>query len=208
MTFIDEITSTWPAPQPLVSKNLYKDIVPDQDAEVIAKLDLERYGAIIAGGAALSWYHEEPVGEKDIDVWFKKEKDFEKLKYKLEYDKDFSLHYTSDDALTFTYKENTRIQLIKNRYWKDPQDVLDGFDISVCQIATDGYRWWFSEYFAQDLKNRRLRVLKLHPSIAKRLIKYWVYGFQPSDQDIQKVIDYSDTSWTFKSSDEDYSNAF
>lgn len=98
-----------------------------------------------------------------------------------------------------------KIQLIKTRYHEDINELVNSFDISVCQIATDGSRWYVGENFIQDLNDRRLRITQYNQHSLKRMIKYWAYGFTPDDETIQRVIDNSTTKWAYETSEnEDY----
>ena len=98
-----------------------------------------------------------------------------------------------------------KIQLIKARYHEDYTDLVNTFDISVCQVATDGVHWYVGEHFIKDMRERRLRFVHQNAYSLKRMIKYWAYGFTPDDETIQSVIDYKDTMWTFEGSElEDY----
>jgi len=98
-----------------------------------------------------------------------------------------------------------KIQLIKARYHEDYTDLVNTFDISVCQVATDGVHWYVGEHFIEDMRERRLRIVHQNAYSLKRMIKYWAYGFTPDDETIQRVIDYQDTMWTFEGSElEDY----
>jgi len=98
-----------------------------------------------------------------------------------------------------------KIQLIKSRYHDDYKELINTFDISVCQVATDGDSWWVGDYFIRDLRDRRLRMVHQNAHSLKRMIKYWAYGFTPDDETIQSVIDYNDTQWTFDNVEsEDY----
>ncbi len=96
-----------------------------------------------------------------------------------------------------------KIQLIKRRYYDTVTEVIDDFDITVCQIAVDSFiKPVASKLFAEDVAARRLRFNKLSPGSAKRLIKYWTYGYTPSDDTLQLVMDYPELD--LKVSENDY----
>ena len=116
--------------------------------------------------------------------------------------------HQSDNAITYTVTISGashplwKVQLIKRRFYKTIEEVIDDFDISVCQIATDSYnKVVTSKHFAEDFAARRLRFVSTTPSSAKRLIKYWTYGFTPTDEDIQSVIDCPDLDITRREDD-------
>ena len=80
--------------------------------------------------------------------------------------------------------------------------MIDDFDLTVCQIATDGKQLWTGEHFARDVADRRLRFHKLGPNSAKRLVKYWIYGYQPTDTEIARVNSAPNLNW--KAAVDDY----
>lgn len=187
--------------------------VHNDDRVIFNFLTPLKYRAIVAGGCALAWYQNQPVGVKDIDLWFPNEQKLVQMHERLLGHSFCRKTFDTKDAETWEIRNtprgpNYRVQLIKNRYYTSPQDIIDAFDITVCQIATDGDTWWHSDQFAQDLKNRRLRLTKTHPGSVKRLIKYWTYGFQPDDAALEMIINNPETNWNFEhSTDEEYNNA-
>ena len=42
------------------------------------------------------------------------------------------------------------------------------------------------------------------PSSLKRLIKYWTYGYTPSDELLQSLIDNGEIEWIFDNSEGSY----
>lgn len=186
------------------------EIVHPQDREVVKHLNLEKFNAVIAGGAALSWYQKQSVDTKDIDVWFRKQKDH---KLMTEYLRESTKVFSSNNADTYKIEmgdKEYRVQLIHNSPFESPVDLVNTFDITVSQIATDGYTWWYSDQFLADLKNKRLRITKSHNGSLKRLIKYWSYGFQPMDEDLKLITENPNTQWNFETGSfvDDYDNAF
>ncbi len=179
----------------------------------------------------LNWYQHKPA-DSDIDLFFHSEKDFDKMNklfsnayeiaplihdifnvakktYKTT-DNDILIteRHASDNAITYSVTISGashplwKIQLIKRRYYDTIEEVIDDFDISVCQIATDSYNKVVTgKYFAEDVAAKRLRFVNITPSSAKRLIKYWSYGFTPTDDDIQSVIDCPDLDITRRDGD-------
>lgn len=170
-------------------------------------------GPWIAGGAALRWYQDQSVGDSDIDVFCSSEEQALRI---IDYIKSygrFSIKFDSTNALTMQYwnKDNTRtwtVQIIKRRYFTSLKDVIDNFDISVCQIGTSGNDWLLGKDTARDIRERNLRMnLPLQPDAAKRLTKYWTYGYRPVDGLLDAVKNNPVGKKMFQS-DEDYHNAF
>lgn len=183
------------------------------DEDVFHLLEINKFGAVVAGGAALSWFQGNEVGPRDIDLWFRESKNLEKMSNHLHDVKEARLSYDTDNAETWKIElknKEYQIQLIKNRLYSDVYDLFNVFDITVCQVATDGFSWWYGDNFLQDLNNKRLRIIKTTPNSMKRLIKYWSYGFQPTDEDLEMIKQTDHVIWKFdnNASVEDYENAF
>jgi hypothetical protein len=166
------------------------------------------HGPWIAGGAALQWFQGQPVGLGDIDVFCRDDEQAQAVISDL--DKVATLIYRSDNAITFSMPKleinevDWRIQVIKANYYATAQEVIDRFDITVCQVATCGREWILGETTAQDIDQRQLKMIEpLRPGAVKRLIKYWTYGYQPSDQLFDRVVNNPDNNWEF-GHDEDY----
>jgi hypothetical protein len=170
-------------------------------------------GPWIAGGAALRWYQDQSVGDSDIDVFCANE---EQAKRTIDYIKSYgryTVKFDSTNALTLSYwdKDNTRtwtIQVIKRRYFRSLKEVIDNFDISVCQIGTSGNDWLLGKDTARDIRGRNLRMnMPLQPDAAKRLAKYWTYGYRPVDG-LLAAVQVNPVAKKIFQSDEDYHNAF
>ena len=109
---------------------------------------------------------------------------------------------TKFDKKEDSYGNSYKVQLIQRQFYETPQAIIDDFDITVCQIVTDGKQVWTGERFARDVAERRLRFHKLSPGSAKRLVKYWVYGYQPSDAEIDMINTAPNLNW--KVTQDDY----
>ena len=179
----------------------------------------------IGGGTALNWYLGQPC-DSDIDVFFRGQRVYDKLNNKL------TSHYeenhkswiftpnqkwavterlTTSNAVTYELVRQVsrgdtgrsyKVQLIKRAFYDTPEAVIDDFDLTVCQIVTDGTQLWTGEHFARDVADRRLRFHKLGPNSAKRLVKYWIYGYQPTDTEIARVNSAPNLLW--KAAADDY----
>jgi hypothetical protein len=183
----------------------------DQEPMTIIWPDKE-HGPWIAGGACLRWYQGQPVGENDIDVFCASAEQAKTIIDNIKSYGRYSTKYESDNATTISYydKQNTKywtIQIIKRRYFKTLQEVIDNFDISVCQIGTGGQEWLLGKNTARDIRERNLRMnLPLQPDAAKRLAKYWTYGYRPVDGLLSTVQKNPVAKQMFQSN-EDYENA-
>jgi hypothetical protein len=170
-------------------------------------------GPWIAGGACLRWYQSMPVGESDIDVFCSNARQAQELIDRLKTYGRYSVKHTSENATTlhyFPFKRESNvsgwvIQIITKRYYADMQEIIDNFDLSVCQIATAGEEWILGNYTACDVREKNLRMkLPLMPDAAKRLVKYWTYGYRPVDGLVDEIINNPEGNWKFNPT-EDYS---
>ena len=118
----------------------------------------------------------------------------------------FSLHNT--DGLARRGTVSLPHGEVQHKFYNSMQEVIDRFDFSVCQVATCGEEWILGEHTARDIRTRSLRAVgDVKGDIAKRLAKYWVYGYRPVDGLMNDIISNPNTKYKF-SSEEDYHNAF
>lgn len=185
--------------------DLYPVVHPnDRELVHLFGLNFEK-GPWIAGGAVLQWYLGQPVDKHDIDVFYQTTEQADEAVERMlnlntwAYSKKYLQQLCkTENATTFTYHQ-TIFQFIR---MPNPsiESLLLSFDITVCQIATDGKQFYFvdKERTVSDIENRRISIVKQRPNNLKRLIKYWVYGYTPTNDSINKIK-------TNKSLDIDYS---
>lgn len=184
-------------------------------------------GPWIAGGAVMAWINKQPVNNSDIDVFFKSEEQFIELYNALlgvrikqnfsDVQWDLSLKefaepiskvvYQTDNALTLKIGPTT-VQLIKRKFFDTPKDVIDSFDLSVCQLITDGDKLLAGETTLQDLKAKRFRINRHNKQIIKRVIKYVTYGYIPDQSVIDYIADHKDDLEHSFPNSLDYEDAF
>jgi hypothetical protein len=188
--------------------------IPRKDNEPVAIIepDLKR-GPWIAGGAPLRWYQGQAVGSNDIDVFCRDSLQAQEVIDRVKSYGRFSVKYESDNAVTLNYwdrgtTDSWTIQIIRRRFFPNIQAVIDSFDITVCQIGTVGAEWYLGKNTARDIRERNLSFTgNLQPDAAKRLVKYWCYGYRPVDGVLDSVMKNPEGRWKFDLS-EDYNNAF
>jgi hypothetical protein len=185
----------------------------DSEPFTIIWPDLER-GPWIAGGAALRWWQGQPVGESDIDVFCANAKQAEEIIANIKSYGRWQRKFESDNATTLSYwsKENTSkqwtIQIIKRRYFDSLQEVINSFDMTVCEIGTSGNDWVLGKETAKDIRERNLRLkYPLQSDALKRVVKYWTYGYRPVEGVLDAVQNNPVGKWEF-SIEGDYENAF
>lgn len=184
----------------------------DWEAVSIIEPDAAK-GPWIAGGAALRWYQGLAVGENDIDVFCANREQVDNLVEQVKSYGRYSVKFDSDNATTLSHwnKDSDHqwtIQIIKRRYYNNLQEVIDSFDMTVCEIGTCGNEWLLNKYTARDIREHNLRMKQpLQPDALKRLTKYWTYGYRPVPGLIEAVQNNPVAKWQF-AIDEDYNNAF
>lgn len=173
----------------------------------------EQHGPWIAGGACLRWYQSLPVGDSDIDVFCRDSIQAQQVIDQIKSYGRFQVKFESENAVTLqhhskNYDNYWTIQVITRRYFKSLQEVIDSFDITVCEIGTGGNNWLLGPVTARDIRERNLRFkLPLQPDAPKRLTKYWCYGYRPVEGTLEQICENPNTRWAFTET-EDYQNAF
>jgi phenylpyruvate tautomerase PptA (4-oxalocrotonate tautomerase family) len=171
-------------------------------------------GPWIAGGAPLRWFQGLSVGENDIDVFCANARQAQDVISRIKSYSRYTIKHESENAVTIEYWKKddygTRwtIQVITRRYFASIKEVIDNFDISVCEIGTCGNEWVLGQYTARDIREKNLRFNQpLAADAAKRLVKYWIYGYRPVSGTIEAIQNNPESRWQFQH-DEDYNNAF
>ena len=185
----------------------------DHEPVTIINPDMEK-GPWIAGGAVLRWYQNQPVGESDIDVFCANAKQAADVVNAVKSQGRYSVKYESENAVTLSHwaKENPSkswtIQIITRRHFVNMKDVLDNFDITVCQVGTAGDEYVLGKTTAKDIREKNLQFNRpLQPDALKRLVKYWTYGYRPVDGLLEDIQNNPNAVWKFEL-DGDYQNAF
>jgi hypothetical protein len=189
--------------------------VPHSDREAVAVIepDLDK-GPWIAGGAPLRWYQGQTVGDNDIDVFCANAHQAAKVIERIKSYGRYEVRHESDNATTLKYHRkdewhtNWTIQVITRRYFTGLEEIINNFDITVCQIGTTGTEWSMAPQTAQDIRQRNLRFnYPLCADAVKRLTKYWVYGYRPVPGTVEAISKNPDAVWKFDNTG-DYDNAF
>lgn len=181
-----------PAPdfRPLFSDNIVARL------STYLELDIEN-GPWLAGGAVRKSYLGQSIENSDLDIWFASSEQFEKAKKQV-IALGASEAYSTDNAISYKFYEGFKsytIQLIRRRFFKSASEIINGFDFTVCQLATDGARLIVGEHTIRDIKTRTLRLAQyqLPEHIVPRIIKYMVYGYRPCLELLEDIDDNSST---------------
>ena len=180
-----------------------------EDLCLLELLAPDTTGPWIAGGACLAWYQNLPC-TTDIDVYFKSHQQFDRVyDFIVREQKMFNVmdQHKTKNAITLALNSPTldrslpKVQLINKQFFKSTEEIIDTFDITVCQIAWDGNKLTVGEHFVQDVAERNLRFSSFSPASHKRLLKYMCYGYEPVAGCIEELIESKDIDWETKGSD-------
>jgi hypothetical protein len=198
-----------------VPYTVYRTVdITDNEPVAVIEPDFDR-GPWIAGGACLRWYQGQPVGENDIDVFCANAKQAADVIARIKSYGRYTVKFESENAVTLQYRsehygncvgaDQWIIQVITKRYYSSVREIVDNFDLSVCQLGTAGFDWTLGEHTARDIREKNLRMnIPLQPDAVKRLSKYWTYGYRPVPNLLDAIINNPTGKWEFNPS-EDYS---
>jgi hypothetical protein len=175
----------------------------NQDSELFRILKhlpkLEEKGPWLAGGSVWKAIENIPL-DCDIDFFFKDISQYEEYARKFK-SIPYVYHIVTEKQnkynITFGfhicergYNKTIPVQLISFRLCNSIEELLSGFDFTVCQFGFDGQRLYTGDTAFDDLKNRAIRFNDVRDTTATafHLKKYLAKGFKiPFDQ--QKRFD-------------------
>lgn len=195
-TTLDEIKK----PDPLQSKDIIKyaeirGTIQNDFGRCLAdflNLDFDR-GPWLAGGMLRKLYLLESPGESDWDIFFNNDRQFQQARKSLSNESRTTKLHESENAVTYEYlprrsdiytfsQDRYKIQLIKKSFYSSPKEVIDNFDLTICQLVTDGNKMLVGDNTIRDLKSKTIRLSDpsfiTRKGLIKRLIKYIVYGYK------------------------------
>lgn len=181
-------------PQAALPDNPDRPLIPTYFGKQLVEyldLDLDK-GPWLAGGAVRKFYLNESLENSDWDFWFR---NIEQYNIALQRIKDLKATrvYETENAISFKYYVDNdsaqTIQLIRRRFFDKPQQIINGFDFSVCQLVTDGHKVIVGNDTIRDIKSRTLRLAQenVPEYIIPRIIKYMVYGYRPNIELVEKI---------------------
>jgi hypothetical protein len=183
--------------------------------KMIPPLDLTA-GPFVAGGAARRLWYGQDWQQVDVDVFFVNDQQrsewvarFENMRFgPPQYHsifndiKDLVLTRKSntyktmstDNADTYVIEMdnvNIKLQTIKTRYSASFWDLFRDFDFAASCFATDGVRAVALHSALHSVEDKRLVFNNdaNTANLALRVLKYQIYGFEPSDQVLRTVAD-------------------
>lgn len=145
-------------------------------------------GAFIAGGALTSAFTKQPI--KDIDLYFKSKESFIQA-VEDAYDNGMWCLAATDRAVTFASNEHI-IQLMHFDFFKNPEEIFDAFDFTVCMAAYDIDAETFVLH-DDFLKHAAQRFLRFHSGTRYpfgslvRVLKYQERGYSIGKGDLLRI---------------------
>ena len=146
-------------------------------------------GPWLAGGAVRKSFLGQTIENSDWDIWLSSHTQFAHAEKKLA-NIGATVVHRSQNSITFKYSGHSvydasqTIQLVKKRYYSSPEEIINNFDFTVCQLVTDGRSMVMGEKTLHDLNRRLIRHTSttLAKNVINRMVKYIVYGYQPTPE--------------------------
>lgn len=141
-------------------------------------------GPWLAGGAVRATLQDQPI-KSDYDIFFANEIQLHKCRDELIHIGAKKIKENDHNETYFFVPDETdpsvklEIQLIKHKYYNNVYELLDSFDYTICQFATDGKELVCGPYALWDLARKRLAIHRITYPVAsmRRMIKYANKGF-------------------------------
>jgi hypothetical protein len=135
-----------------------KDFLP-----VIIYDMLNIYKVILAGGALRAYLNKEEISDYDLFFFNEEEKNYVK-DWLLS--KKFKIVFECSEGKLITFKKKRlKIQLITEKYYKDIDELLNSFDLTVTQFALYGGNLYTVRQALKDTYNKKIRFNKItYPS--------------------------------------------
>lgn len=148
--------------------------------KVMEKIGLSPTGPWLAGGAVRRSLMGERL-DSDFDVFFSCQEQMVSFGGRME-ELGAKVLFSNDKQKTFLLPvgdQEVKLQLVYIAYYAGPEALLDSFDFTITQFATDGENLYCGDYSLWDLGRKKLALHKLTYGVAtvRRLIKYARQGY-------------------------------
>ena len=155
-------------------------------------------GPWIAGGAARCLWQNKPIN--DVDIWCADNIQIMDLVNRLK-SAGAVQSFSTPNAISFDYHENDRawkVQVIVLDRFTSLEKVLDKFDFTCCQIATNGRgHFYMNEQTKEDLDAYRMRAHSFRPDgFVERWAKYTMYGFNMPREELAIYFEKLELVWS------------
>jgi hypothetical protein len=155
---------------------------------------LSENGPWVAGGSLLRTHLGISINT-DVDFFFKDKQQYEKYITDVTTSPNFIVLNSQETkwhtTLTIDYKGSRYLlQLIHKKFFTSACNLLDSFDMNICQIAFDGKHLYHAEKCLEQIKDRQIIVenLKFPNIFMERALKYSKLGFNMSREEIAKFF--------------------
>lgn len=175
---------------PLLSRIRYSSVFKTLES-------IEKLGGFCAGGFARAMASTHTNEFSDIDVWCRDENSFVQVQEYL--NENYNAPFSKTDyhgRETFKYHVHSNVvsvvvnvlQLVKT--FGTPEEIMNGFDFTVCQAFIQGKFVHTTPKFREHDKIKRLSYTSLDAKgVAYRIAKYMgEYKFLPDMEDIRSVL--------------------
>jgi hypothetical protein len=163
-------------------------LVQDEDfRDLVEWICCWETGPWVAGGSVRKVWFEQSWKTQDVDFFFKDREQFDRFNTVIPaLGEKTDTYYNTSNAITYKIQlrsgETVKIQAICKDFYPSVQAVLDDFDFTLAQFASDGVQMITNAVALEDI---RLNRINLNPLFTKqlnpmRVLKYAAYGFDPS----------------------------
>lgn len=146
-------------------------------------------GPWIAGGAIRNLLCGDSVTKSDIDYFFRDVNQFSD--FCTEMDRLGAIKKYENKFNTTWFLGEQKVQAISVAYYNDTISLLDSFDFTICQIATDGINLIVGEFALWDIGRKKLAVNRVTygTSTVRRMLKYAKSGFTACSGCISDILE-------------------
>ncbi len=143
-------------------------------------------GPWVAGGSVRKVWFGQPWKDQDVDFFFRDQDQFDRFNAVISaLGEKTKTYYNSQNAITYKISlrsgEEVKIQAIRRDFYPSAEAVLDDFDFTLVQFASDGVQMLTNPTALEDIRFNRIKPnplckRRLNPM---RVLKYAAYGFNP-----------------------------
>lgn len=137
----------------------------------------------LAGGALRRLITKQDFLSGDFDFFFKSEQQRKNFEGQL-IAQGFELKRSTKHAHEFHYQnfednKTLKVQSIFFKYYDNPEEIINSFDYTLCQLVYDGEQLYCGDYALWDIARKKLVINKITFATAsvRRMIKYALQGY-------------------------------
>lgn len=151
---------------------------------------IEGVDAIVAGGYMTYLHSKGKFNYNDIDIYFMNLKALDEVCKRLKTTGWARTEDSPTNCENWIRFGSKMVQLISGFCYKDPFHVIDSFDLTCCQIASNGKKVFFHQNAIKDIDDGVINIHRLtnKDRTYQRVIKYGVKGFNPTPETTVKLV--------------------